>query len=226
MPLSRPLDRPVPSRADLALRFEILPYPARYEELLALRLGALEATEQIRPGYRPSDLRDPRDRNATLVVAEESGRLVAAARLTPPQPGPPLHHDNRMLGPVVGLPPAGTYLEYSKGCVHPDHHGHGLFWRLVAHCLFAARDLGCRYLLGGSNPEIFEFWRRCGFERIPTRYSGPTTPGAVYSLMVLDVERVLAGEGISPKLAAALECPEWAPGSPRVARSRIQGTRE
>ena len=189
----------------MTVDFEVLPYPDRYQELLELRHLALTATRQLAPGTSVADLADPRDVEAALIVADVDGRLVASGRLTPPLDGPILHADNRLLGPEVGIPPRDQYLEYSKACIHPDYHGQGLFWPLVARCVKVAQSLGRPYLLGGTNPDLFRFWGRCGFEKVPTLYTGPNNPDVVYSAMVLDVEAVLAGRGVSAKLVEALD---------------------
>lgn len=195
---------PQTPRAEPPASFEVIPFAERSTEILELRRLALSTANQIAPDTPTSEMYDPRDLRAKIGIAEIEGRLIGSARLAPPLEGSVLHHSNRCIEPVVGLPPSAEYLELSKVCVHPAHQGQGILWYLVALMLITARKEGRPYLLGGVNPSMWQFWKRCGFRKIGTNYVGPNAPDIEYSLVLLDVEEVLAGRGISPKLAAAL----------------------
>lgn len=192
--------------AESSLRFSVIPYPERLSEIVELRHLAYTAANKLGPGTVETvetEEADPRNRQATLVIAEDGEQIVASVRLTPPLAGPLFHHNCRFDGPVHGLPPRPEFLESAWACIHPDHQGKGLYWELVAHMVLAAKRLGKKYLVGGTTAHLWPNWRRCGYRNTGTRYTGVLSTTELW-VVVLDVEEVLAGHNIAPEFARVL----------------------
>ena len=206
MPLAREGSRlPVPGAGDAAdpIRFRVCRSPERLPEILQLRRLAFAAPRSPDPGSTETVEHDPRDEDASVVIAESAGRIIGSVRLYRPLPGPILHHTSRLSGSVQGLPAKADYIETSRACIHPDHRGRGLFWHLVAHMLHAARAFGRPYLLAGTERHHWRNWRRCGFTKIGATYRRAHSE-AEYSVLVLELRRTLEQRGIAPELARAL----------------------
>ena len=186
------------------LEYSVVPYPQRIEEILEVRRVARCAARQNAPETLAGEMLDRCDLAASMAIAEHEGRIVGTMRMTRPLDDTILHPTNRYLGPIVGLPHREDYLELSRACVHPDYQGHGILWHLTAQMLIAARAAGKTYLLGGATEQMVRFWKRCGFRQTETIYRIPTAPGVDHYLIVLEIEEVLSGRGIDPKLARAL----------------------
>ncbi len=185
-------------------RFSVLAYPERLNEILELRRVANAAADQLAPDISAAQLLGPRELAASNVVAEINGRLVGTVRLAPPIEGFLLNHANPTLGPVRGLPKSSEYLETAWAAVHPKYHGRGILWRLAAHMVITAQQCGKPFLVGGCNPSMWRFWQRCGYRETGIPYIGRNSPYVQYSVILMDVEAVLAGRGIAPQLAQAL----------------------
>lgn len=174
---------------------------ARLPEILELRRLAYGTARKISSDATPFDLADPRDWGSTFITAEVDGRLVGSLRLCRPLPGPLLDVDYRFEGSFDTLPHRGDLMESSRACIHPDFQGQGLCWRLAAHMLLAAKDLGRPYLLGACTSELWNYWRRCGFRKTGvTARSGDSE----FSVILLDVEDALTGRGLAPELVREL----------------------
>lgn len=192
------------SDAGATVKYAVVPYPQRIAEVLEVRRIARSTANQIAPDVSAVEMLDDRDLSASIGIAEIDGRIVGTMRMTLPLGETVLHHANRYLNPVVGLPPKAEYLELSRACVHPDYQGRGILWQLTAHMLIAARATGKPFLVAGANARMLPYWQRCGFRTTGTVYEIPTAPKVDHFLLVLDVEEVCAGRGIDPKLARAL----------------------
>ncbi len=173
----------------------------RLPEILELRRLAYSAAGKIPADATAFDLADPRDWGSTFITAEVSGRLAGSLRLCRPLPGPLLDVDYRFDGSLDALPGRDEMMESGRACVHPDFQGQGLFWRLAAQMLLAAKDLGRPYLLGACTPQLWSYWRRCGF-----RETGVTAHHreVELSVILLDLESALTGRGLAPELVRVL----------------------
>ena len=183
--------------------FSIVGYPERRREILALRRAAYAASGKCGPDNATEENIDPRDFRAANVIAEVEGRIVASVRLTPPLPGPILQPSCALRGPTDQLPAHSDFVEASWGCIHSEFQGQGLLWQLSAHMLVAADTFGRPYLLIGSDRQIWRHWQRCGFRKTGVTYRG-TLSGNEYFVVTLNLNEVLAGRGIDPKLRFGL----------------------
>ena len=208
MPLAReggrlPYADPGAGSAEDPIRFSVCRSPERLAEILQLRRLAFAAPRPSDPSSTVAYEHDPRDEDASVVIAESAGRIIGSVRLCRPIPGPILHHTSRISGSTRGLPVRADYIETSRACIHPDHRGKGLFWHLVAHMLHAARAFGRPYLVAGTGSRHWRNWRRCGFTKIGATYRRAHSE-AEYSVLVLELRRALEPRGIAPELARAL----------------------
>lgn len=191
----RPLD---------SIRFSVVSFDERAPEIIELRRAAYSAAYTPDHYNEVASLTDPRDRQASVVIAELEGQIIASARLRPPLPGPILHANCRLEGSFSALPPKSELLECGWLCIHPDHQGKGLVWPFAAHKLAAAQQHGRPYIVAATEENNWPIWRSCGYRKIALSYRGAVT-GIEYSVILLDLAAVLAGQGIAPALARALQ---------------------
>lgn len=187
-------------------RFSVVRYPERFPEILKLRRTAYQAAQKFGPDTAESEENeeaDPRNLRSLTVIAEVAGQIVGSLRLTPPLPGPILHHTCKFSEPVQGLPPRSDFIEASWACVHPGHQGKGLFWYLAAYMVLVTEQLGKPYLVGGTDASMWPNWRRCGYRKTGSTYRGALSDNT-YWVMYLDVEEILAGRNIAPEFARVL----------------------
>lgn len=194
-----------PSGATMApYRFGVVHSPERLSEVLELRRITHLAAGQVEPHRTAAEMVEPRDLEATMVIAEQADQLVGTTRLVPPLEGTILHCGCRLEGAVDELPPKDEMIEASSGCIHPEHQGQGLFWNLVAHAWnTAAQVYGRPLLVGACEDRLWPFWQRCGFCRVPVYYAGAVT-GRRYQVMLLELAPVLEGQGVDRRLARHL----------------------
>ena len=185
-------------------RFDVLAYPERIDEILELRRLANCSANLLPPETLAAELIDPRDFEASNVVAEISGRLVGTLRLAPPLEGFILNQANPCVRPVNGLPGTSEYLETAWASIHPNYHGRGILWHLVAHMVLTAKQRAKPFLVGGTSPDMWRFWRRCGYRKTGILYLGRNAPSLQYSVIILDVEAAIEGRNIAPQLARVL----------------------
>lgn len=194
-----------PATADL-IRYRVVQYPERLDEVLALRRAAYGAAQKHGPDDAESaegDGADPRNLRSSTVIAELEGQIIGSLRLAPPLPGPLLHHTCEFAEPVKGLPPRTEFIEASWACVHPAHQGKGLFWSISAYMVLVAKQLGKPYLVGGTDADMWRNWKRCGFRKTGSTYLGAISRNR-YWVMLLNVDEVLAGHNIAPEFARVL----------------------
>ncbi len=185
-------------------RFDVLAYPERIDQILELRRIANCAAGQLAAHFRAAEPFDPRDLEASNVVAEVGGRIVGTLRLSPPLEGFILNQANPCLGPVSGLPESSETLETAWASIHPSYNGQGILWHLAAHMVLTAKRRGIPFLVGGTNPSMWRFWQRCGYRKTGIPYISRNAPDIRYLVIVMDVEAVIAGRNIAPQLARVL----------------------
>ena len=186
------------------IRFSVVPFAERKAEILELRSVAYEEFHRLGTYRQAENLTDPHDAPSSMVIAERDGMVIGSVRLAPPLAGPILNRYYPLCGSLSVLPPQTHFIESGWGCIHPEHQGRGLFWYLVGHKLLAARAFGVPYIVGSTAESLWPLWQSCGYRKIELSYPGMVT-GIHYSAMRLELDKVLAGEGIAPVLSRVFE---------------------
>ena len=186
------------------LEFRVVHAPNRLLDILQLRRTAHLKAQKIGPHTTAAEMVEPRDLEASFVIAEEQGRVVAAIRFVPPIDGTILHRECQLEGDLSPLPPREQMLEVSSACVDPAYQGQGLVWALVARAWLAAPAFGRPYGIGACDESLWRFWQRCGVRRLDAGYVGAVT-GIRYRVILLEFTEVLAGRGVGTQLARELQ---------------------
>ncbi len=186
-------------------RFDVITYPDRIDEILALRQIANCAADQLAPDTSTAELFDARDLEASHVVAEMDDQIVGTVRLASPLEGFLLNSANPCVEPVSGLPNSSEYLETAWAAIHPNYQGRGLLWHLAAHLVVTAKQRGKPFIVGAANPGMWRFWQRCGYRKMDVPYFGRSGRAPEFSLIISDVDAAITGRDIAPPLAQALK---------------------
>jgi hypothetical protein len=186
---------------------------------MRLRFEAYSADDRLTWQKTAGDMRDQWDERSLSALLSVEGRPGGSIRVTVSSdseelsyPSPVTDDDyRRFFGLVAGanrLPHRSEYVESSRLCILPSVRGKGLWYPLAAQMV----AMGCHsrrsFVVGSAIDELLPTWQRVGFERTGLRYFNHDIGGRVHEMIVLDLERVVAGKcdpKFHPWVFAALE---------------------
>ncbi len=168
-----------------------------YQEVLRLRRLAYQHAKKISADAKDVDMGDGFDASSRILVAKHRGRIVGTVRLMFPQTATdPLKHEDFLPLPS-DLPPRDQLVEVSKACTHPGYRGSDIFYSLLKHTALTAIQAGRRYGLMSATDSLAPIYARFGLRKVGTSYVHPSMR-LRHHLMVIDMDRVVAGRGIGP----------------------------
>ena len=187
-----------------AVTYDYAASSADYEEILALRLQAHQATGHL-DSTSATDLRSPFDAHARHLTCRFGGRIVGYVRAIFVDRDPARSQYVTLGGHEV--PPwlwEAGFVEGGGGATHPDFQRAGLYVPLMQHLFRVAVQSGHRYVLGACPDELLGMYREMGFEVLEERMVEPK-PGWRFCshLLVADAER-LAGDPPATRTGPAM----------------------
>lgn len=168
-----------------------------FSQVLELRLRANREVGKVPDDYTAADMADLYDNRGRIIVGKYHGTVVGTVRLTFPEVGEPLEHEEYLKLPD-GFPRREQILECARAATNPEFRGSDLWTTLIQHIAIVALQAKRNWAIISTTPELVDMYKRLGFRDSGLTYEHELYPGKTQVVLMINVPEAVMGIGVGP----------------------------